>query len=1484
MRTDRQFSCWIIGAGTLPIQCAEILLRAGHEICGVVSANPSIKRWAEGRNIPHVAPGADLPAVLKPKPFDYLFSIVNEHILGEEVLALPRKLAINYHDGPLPRYAGTHATSWALLNQETSHGISWHVLSKQVDAGDILTQRRIEITPHETAFSLNTKCYEAAIEAFIVLVEELAGGGIQPVKQNLRERTFFPRYRRPARGCVIAWDRPATEIAALIRALNLGPHPNPLGAPKFLIGSEFMIPREVELLASVSGRRPGTVLSLSGSRMTVSTATNDLALGNFSTIEGRSATAEELSASHRLIVGRQLSSPDTQTCETLQALVADCCKHEAFWVERLATLQPLLLPYAKVGPTCNAASENRRLPMSLPNEVVRFLAGSAPANPGEALLAAWVAYLGRIASVESFDLGFGDASLRQRLNGVENLFATLVPWRVQLSDNQNYAGVWAAVETSLKEIRRRLTFLHDVAARYPVLAASRDQSLTWLTLPVAAEIVEQLNEARGTCKGQLCLAIARDGTGCTWQFDTGTFPQENVERMLRQFGIFLRALAAEPDRTIGRQPLMSVEELHEMLVEWNRASVEVPKHVCLHQLFEAQAQRTPDGVAVVWKQQRWSYRELNQRANKLAHHLREQGAGPETLIGICVRRSAQLLVAILGVLKAGAAYVPLDPAYPAERRRFVLNDARSSFLVTERALSADLALEIPSCKLICLDSDWETISKAPAENPESGVSANNLAYVIYTSGSTGRPKGVAIEHGSPVTLVCWAHTVFSPKECCGTLFATSICFDLSIFEMFLPLSRGGRIIVAENALELPDLPAAAEVTLVNTVPSAMRELVRMRALPSSVRTVCLAGEPLLVELVREIYKVSGVERVYDLYGPTETTTYSTWVLRRADGPYTVGRPIANTQVYLLDTHEQPVPVGIPGQIYIGGDGVARGYLNRGELTAERFVTDRFSTLPGARLYKTGDLARYSPNGDIELLGRMDHQVKLRGFRIELGEVEAVLRQCVGVRECVVVAREDLPGEKRLVAYLAGRSEELPATAELRHWMQRQLPEFMVPSAFVRLNGLPLTPNGKIDRRALPAPSARQLASPESLAAPRDSVEERLLSIWQETLGIQPIGVEDNFFHLGGDSLQAVRLFAHIEDAFRRKLPLATLLQSPTVAKLAVLLRNYETDVGSSCLVPIQPRGTKPPFFCIHARGGNVLFYRELANRLGLDQPLYGVQAQGLDGKQPYLTRVEDMAARYIREIKAIQPEGPYFLGGSSFGGTAAFEMAQQLHASGDEVALLAVFDTGGPGYPKTTPVSTFARYWQKVRNFAGRVHHYCWALRTLEPGQRLPYVRRKATKARVKYIRQFRRTVLKFARKLSPAVGQALFSSYLNARWALFEFETSIGKALDSYVHKAYPGRMTIFRASNQPLGIYPDPTLGWEPFVTGGLQIHEVPGNHGTIMVEPGVRFLAERLNACLAAAQVRARTDTAGESTADIVPARANREFSAVALHQSS
>jgi len=859
--------------------------------------------------------------------------------------------------------------------------------------------------------------------------------------------------------------------------------------------------------------------------------------------------------------------------------------------------------------------------------------------------------------------------------------------------------------------------------------------------------------------------------------------------------------------TADLSPSLTESERQKVLLEFNRTELDFRRDVCIHELFELQAKRTPEATALVCEEQRLSYAELNARANRVAHFLRSRGAGPEVLVGICCQRSPSMLVGVLGVLKAGAAYVPLDPAYPQERLAVILEDAKAPLVLTESCLLDTLPHS--AGLTICLDTDWPRITSESMENPVSSVKPENLSYVLFTSGSTGRPKGVAIEHRNAASFIQWAQTVFTPSEVNGTLFSTSLCFDLSIFEMFMPLSVGGKVIVAQNALFLPRSRVANEVTLINTVPSAIAELVRTNSVPRSVQVVNLAGEALLASLAQKVYEQTEIRKLYNLYGPTEYTTYATYTLVPRGGQVTIGRPLANTKVYVLDEKKQPTPVGVPGELHLAGVGLARGYFGRPDLTAERFLHNPFSSDPTDRMYRTGDLACFLPDGTIQYLGRMDSQVKIRGFRIELGEIESALTQHPSVQSCAVAAREDRPGEKRLVAYVVTEDGEQISELALDNFLRRTLPEYMIPGTFVSMTELPLTPNGKVDRRALPAPDMPVRTGRDSVA-PRDSLESILLEKWQAALAVANFGVTDNFFDLGGDSLNAVALLVEIEKVIGREIPLSALLRGATVESLARLIREGAESVPDPVVMTIQAGHSSVPFFTVVPPGEEALGYGILARHMGANQTVYKLQGSQpvISGVRPAFTQDElhSLSAEYIAAMRTVQPEGPYCLGALCDGVQIAERMVLDLERQGHEVGVFAIFDT-----------------WvlQNVqRPLLWRLAYYRSRLRALRKEGLLQQVRvyKQALVANLKRL-------FGGQPRVKPEVQQAYWPQ--------------------DFVAGRFRARVALFKRPKQPFFYIKDPYMGWRARSEGGVDVHEINLDHEEILREPHVKTMGELLAA---------------------------------------
>ncbi|BAZ14305.1 amino acid adenylation domain-containing protein [Calothrix sp. NIES-4071] len=915
-------------------------------------------------------------------------------------------------------------------------------------------------------------------------------------------------------------------------------------------------------------------------------------------------------------------------------------------------------------------------------------------------------------------------------------------------------------------------------------------------------------------------------------YSTDLFDGATITRMLGHFQTLLESIVANPHQRVSDLQILTDVELHQLLIEFNpplppEIRGEEQRGVCFHQLFEVQVEQTPDAIALVFEDEQLTYRELNIRANQLAHYLQQVGVKPEVLVGICLERSIDMIVGVLAILKAGGAYLPLDPTYPAERLKFMLEDAQLTILLTH---SYDTPF-IKGDQLIYINQNSD-ITQQPPINPISQVTPNNLAYIIYTSGSTGKPKGVQIEHQGLSNLIHAQKSTFNLQPTARVLQFASLSFDASIFEIVMALATGGTLYLAKKESLLPGKPLTElllrhKITHVTLPPTVLAVLPQTDL--SELQTIICAGEPCTQDIVK---KWKEGRRFFNAYGVTEATVWSTVAeITSVTEKLSIGRPITNTQVYILDKHENPTPIGVIGELYICSDGLARGYINS-TLAREGGLRSYRPTLRGCGIggiYKTGDLGRYLPNGDIEFLGRIDNQVKIRGFRIELEEIETVLTQHKDVQQSVVVVKNN-----QLIAYIVP-NRHVPTTVELREFLKQKLPEYMAPSAFVILDFLPLTPAGKIDYHALPAPNH---TTDKSFIAPRTETELTLFKIWAEVLNIERVSINDNFFDLGGNSLLAVQLIERIHKQLEQNLPLSALFLNPTIETLASQLCS---DAPSwSPLVAIQPNGENPPLFCVHPIFGVVLPYFELAYNLGKNQPFYGLQPVGIDGESTPLTRIEDMAACYIEALRTIQPNGPYFLAGWSFGGLVAFEMAQQLHKSGDEVALLALLDTRAPVSSNQYHITDSLKYIFTVaaRNIWSFLLDYCYLLLASNNNK---FIKRIASNI----LSRFMQGDTAIANLISEeSESQILNELTIRPMVRIFQANT---KAALNYNPQVYPKRITLFKTNPQSKGAVQNLNFGWDILTSSEVDTHILPGNHLNMMKTPNVETLAQKLKACL-------------------------------------
>jgi amino acid adenylation domain-containing protein len=1140
----------------------------------------------------------------------------------------------------------------------------------------------------------------------------------------------------------------------------------------------------------------------------------------------------------------------------------------AYWRQQFAEVPlPLVLPADRPRPlvrTARASTLKRALDPSLRQSLKRT-AGQQRTTLVVLLMAALKTLLHRLTGQTDLVIGLGVAG--QSVTGKTCLVGhcvNLLPVRTRLKAEASFQENLAAVKKSvLDAYDHHQCTIGGILQHLKVPRNAGRPPLVEVIFNVDQDLgAAEFHDLEFACEQNAKRALHFDlffnfvegarGLCVECNYNTDLFDAATIERWLRHYQTLLEGIAVNPTETLGQLPILTEAERKELTIGWNQTGVEFPKGQTLHEWFERQVEKTPDACAVTFEGTHLTYGELNRRANHVAHHLRALGVGPDVLVGLFVERSLEMVVGILGILKAGGAYLPIDPVYPKDRLAFMLEDASAPILLTQ----STLALELPAhkAKVVCFDTDRAVLDREPETNPPHSSTPDHLAYVIYTSGSTGKPKGSLITHYNVVRLMQATEPWYQFTEHDVWTFFHSHAFDFSVWELYGALLYGGRVVMvpyltSRSPEAFYELLVSERVTVLNQTPSAFKQLMQAEETLGArtslaLRYVIFGGEALEMQSLSPWFDRHGDQHplLVNMYGITETTVHVTYrPLSVADmkSGSVVGVPIPDLQVYILDQYQQPVPIGVVGEICVGGAGVARGYLKREELTRQTFLPDVFTNKPMALLYRSGDLARFLPNREIEHCGRMDRQVKIRGFRVELGEVEAVLGCHDAVRQCVVIAREDIPGDKRLVAYVVPIARSVPSVSDLRLHLRRDLPDYMIPAAFVHVEELPLTPNGKIDYKALPPPDAQRVEIDGEFAAPRDPIEQVLSQLWSKVLKVRRVGLHDNFFELGGHSILAVRIIVEIEKLYKKRLPLATLLQAPTIGELAEVLRQEHWEPSWSSLVPIRAGGSNPPLFLMHSHGGNILEYYPLANLLAADQPVYALQARGLDGHIVKGQTLEMMAATYLEELRSLQPEGPYFLGGFCFGGLMALEAAQQLCAAGEEVALVVMIQTMHPASALFRPsTSMFHRWWYRA-------------------AKRIDLERENLSHREKAHLKERFRRIWDVARARTAIAFDSAMGSRQTPRtnvstpFILESLGIEHDRVFEKYVPRPYSGDVVLFRASKQLQGLVADLHLGWKDVINGHLDVCEVTGHQQSMLSEPNVSRLAEELASRLQAVQ---------------------------------
>jgi len=1115
--------------------------------------------------------------------------------------------------------------------------------------------------------------------------------------------------------------------------------------------------------------------------------------------------------------------------------------YKEFWIDMLGrTPQVLQLPADNRRPD-KPKYRGKLIPFSLSakqNERVKAIIGSEKSNLFHILLGMFSTLLYRYSNQKQIIVGCPNAN-RMSHSGLEQLigfFINMVPYKIVFDETTTFRQLIKQLIDYTDKISsfQDIPFAKLVEIINPPRATNHTPifqvMFAFQNYPYRVEAIDGLNIERrffdrGISEYDLSLYLCEENQMISgvFEYSTELFSERTMKTMVDVFSRIIDSITENLDMPVIKIPLVTSHVLESISSMKEKTKTSYDRNRTVIQFFESQVLQSENKVACLFGADSITYGDLNRVANQLGSCLRKKGIGPGLMVGIMLDRSIDMVIAMLAVLKSGGAYVPLDPSFPENRLAFMIEDSGLQVLITQTGLYENMPIP-ERVVLIVIDKEWSVIKQEQVTNLISVNSGDDPAYAIYTSGSTGTPKGVVIPHQAMTNLIMSMTRKPGFTSSDILLAVTTISFDISVLEIFVPLICGARVVIAEkkSASDGNALLAMIEkykISVMQATPVTWKLLLDSGWERTPHLKVLCGGEEMTRDLADRLLKTQS--QVWNMFGPTETTVWSSIgrVIEGTEAP-DIGQPIDNTWFVILDKDNRPLPDGLYGELAIGGDGLAKGYLNRRELTEERFIEiDRIG-----RVYKTGDLARKRHDGKFEYCGRIDFQVKINGFRIELGEIESVLKEHNGINDAIVTVFEDENKDRSLVAYLIFDKEKKVESEQLRLFCQEKLPHYMVPRFFLQLEQFPLTSNGKIDRKSLPSPQYVSVENSRVFQPPVTEAEKKLVILWQQLLGKECISITDNYFELGGTSILATRLFSKIEKTFGVSLPLATLFKASTPQLLASVIDKSESKSADwELIVPIRSTGKKKPLFLIHGGGGNVLLYRELANHLPGDQPVYGIQAQGLDGKNNVLTSIEDMAAKYAKEIIAIDPEGPYYLGGYCMGGTIAYEMACQMRRLNKTVALVALLDTNREWVMFTRK----QKFSYLMANIAFHWKNICQASMN---GKYL-FLKERSSEA-----------LRRFHRKYQVTISQILFKLNLKSERPLIIMEKINDAAAMNYRVKPYDGRITLF--TSKALSDKFDPYLGWKKAETGGVDLVQLSAYRNGILISPFVKELADQLS----------------------------------------
>jgi amino acid adenylation domain-containing protein len=1415
--TSQPASFLLIGETSLLIQCARLVKERGYTVVAVVSPDPLVIKWAQTENIPIHNTYSQLAPFLQQYSFDFLLSIVNSAILSENVLQTPRIAAINYHDAPLPAYAGVYATSWAILNGETRHGVTWHIMTAVADEGDIVAQEILEINAFDTVQMLNAQCYEAAIRTFKSILLAIAEDELYIEEQDLSQRSYFGLYQRPAKAGVLDFSDSSEALINLIRAVAVGSsYQNPFGSAWMLIGHQVYLIKSAIAGGQRPGSRPGEIVDITAESIVIATGTGAVQIQGLTDLSGHVVSIPFVQKQHQLHPGTMLSTPNEKKLKAWGQKKSDLARHEKFWFKELSHISS-----ADNGQS-SAQSNGKRMTLDYPlaANVLNMVKENGPG-----FLPAAIALFHRCLDSDSGPIGLVHKGTLISEWLEFGLSASVVPLSLSFSADTDMAILRQAGQ-QIEKIINRQTFLLDLYSRYPELQGRKP--LTYSTILVLNDVTSMPPHLLQENPNAVVLHLLPTGLAVhTW-----TACRQSTEQIISRLLAFISHICSHGFERLEQVPLLLPHEQALVDAELSKKSPYTLQPVPF--LFAEQVQKHPHQAAVQQDGQSLTYFELNQLVDRIAARLQRQQMGANRCIGLCMHRSPGLIAAVLAILKCGGSYVPMDAKYPRNRMSQIIQDADIKQIIVSQELAGLFDGEPVTCII------YENIDDHAAAEHVPVCTLSDTAYVIFTSGSTGKPKGVMIGHEAlaQFTLDCIDRYGLQPSD--RVLQFASISFDAAVEEIFPCLSSGATLVLrtdewlssipnfireCSNAgITLLDLPTAFWNIMVHEC-SAMQQ-----SLPASLRCVIIGGE-LATDAAFTAWKqlCGSYPLLYNTYGPTETTVVASHFKYQAEWqqPFLpIGKSRDGVHAVVLNRFGQLLPPEYAGELYLGGTCMAKGYIQNEALTAQAFQQ---KTVLGQtlRFYKTGDYVRQLQDGHFLFVGRKDDQVKIRGFRIELEEIKTAVCGLPDVKDCVITTYGE-GTDKKLAAYVV-LSQTTATMDTIRQQLRAKLPDYMLPAVFVPMDAIPLTVNMKADVRALPSPvKFEKKTFAENKQEIFSPVERGLQHIWQTVLEQAPIGADQDFFDLGGDSLRAVRIMTMVEKEMGRSLPISVLFRYSTIRQLALLIESKDEELRWRALVQIKEGHGKVPLFIIHGAGLNILLFNTLAKHMDDDQPIYGLQARHMDGQGKPLDSLDEIVQEYAQEMLNVLPNGPFALAGFSIGGLIAFELAQYFRRHNKPVVFLGVFDTFALS-AESGKKSLSARL-DRCKHFVLKIWFNSKII-VRYPAEVIP--------KKWRWLR-YRMSLKK--NRSAEIKDQEL----MNLPEKLQSIAAAIISAVDNNRLEWYPSGLHLFRAERRLFYVPETEFLGWKKYAADVI-VHRIPGDHSYIFAPPNDMVFAQVLQAAL-------------------------------------